>query len=170
MMPEYADPKRQQAHTLFVLRGYQPGDICATVDISADVLQEWAEKDDWIKRRQGHLEVMRDTAAAEMGLAVATQAGSIVSKYLGLQNKLLDKIDGALDNAATPAQINTLSKALSSNYSVYGDLLSSTKITDKSELPGSLAPPATMVQINVLNSLSKAVRDARVIPDEEDML
>ena len=170
MTPEYENPKRQQAHTLYVLRGHQPGDICAIVEVSEPELMHWVDADDWVKRRQDHLVVMRDTAAAEMGMAVAAQTGTLVSKYLGIQSKLLDKLDTALEEAVTPHSLNTLSKAISSNFSVYDDLLSSAKVTDKTLKQDDSAPPATMVQVNILHSAAKAVKEAKLVSLKEDIV
>ena len=160
LMPtEYRDPHRQQAHTLYVLRGYPDHEVSQLAKVPLETLRGWIFEDGWDERRTEFLENSRKAAAARVGRAVSDSAGILVERYLRVQQGLLDRINDAVDDPEiSPRDLATLSKAASSNFEVCRSLLDSAKIArtrDDEDQAGAGAGTA-MIQINVLDSLSRA--------------
>jgi len=178
MVPEYPDdPVKQQAFTLFVVRGYPLRDICDMVARPLSVLEEWIADDSWCDRRNRLLMASREAAAAQIGMRVSQDAGSLVSRYLTLQEKLLTELEKALDTdePLTPRAVSTIAKASSSVYGVYEGLLASAGVARRTgnaaspgEDPGE--PASTLVQVNILGSLGRATEDIHVDTKVRDNL
>ena len=171
--PEYpGDPRKEQAHTLYVHRGYIISDIASIVDSTPGEIEQWIEDDGWVDRREKMLSETRTAAATYLGRETAVKSGRLLDSFLGLQQKLMEQIarlnldlDKDPEFRMQPREISMLSNSLKRLFDMYQGMLENAGITKPAfdHLAETLAKASapTQVQVNILNSLRDEIDIAK---------